>query len=155
MQSYFYLNMNHGYGQSSCSVGDTMESITKRRNLRFSLRLLFMLTLVFSLLQPVSSVWRRRRRRCGAVSCAWGGWSQWGGCNHPCGNAGTQSRGRGIARQASCGGGGCSGPSSETRGCNRFCYNGGSPRVAYCQCTEPFWNTCCQSREFISLGYII
>ena len=118
------------------------------------LRIVFLSFILSSLVDPTfSGWWGPGRRRCGRVNCSWGGWSQWGECNHPCGNAGTQSRSRGIARHPSCGGGGCSGPSSETRECNRGCYNGGSPLVAHCNCTEPFWNTCCQSREFISLGY--
>ena len=31
-------------------------------------------------------------------SCIWGGWSDWSGCNHPCGNSGTRVRTRGIIR---------------------------------------------------------
>ena len=118
------------------------------------LRTVFLSFIVIILMQSVFAInWPWARRRCSRKNCVWESWSNWGGCNHPCGTAGTQSRNRGISRHPSCGGSGCGGPSSETRDCNRFCYNGGSPRVAYCECTEPFWNTCCQSREFSSLGY--
>ena len=94
--------------------------------------------------------WRRSpwNRSCPRVNCAWGGWSAWGACNHLCGNAGTQSRSRGIARHASCGGSGCSGPSSQTRVCNRLCYNSGTPRPGHCDCPDEYWGTCCEKRKY-------
>ena len=95
--------------------------------------------------------WRRGRRGCDRVNCVWGVWSQWTSCSHPCGNAGTQDRSRGIARHPSCGGAGCSGPNSERKGCNRFCHNGGNPQPGYCSCQDRFWGTCCKYREYISL----
>ena len=91
----------------------------------------------------------RRRRSCSSVSCAWGGWSAWGACSDPCGSAGTQSRSRGIAKGAYCGGSSCSGPSSQTQDCNRFCYNGGTPQSGHCgNCTDEFWGTCCDKRKY-------
>ena len=89
-----------------------------------------------------------RSSSCSRVNCAWGGWSAWGVCNHPCGNAGTQSRSRGTSRGASCGGSSCSGPSSQTQDCNRFCYNGGTPRLGHCDCPDEFWGTCCNKCKY-------
>ena len=80
-------------------------------------------------------------------ACIWSDWSSWSSCNHPCGNAGTQSRRRGIARSSSCGGSGCSGPSSETRACNRLCYNSGTLRPEDCDCPDEYWGTCCDKRK--------
>ena len=91
---------------------------------------------------------RRRRGGCGPVNCVWGGWSAWGPCSHPCGNAGTQTRSRGVASGASCGGAGCSGPSSQTQACNRFCHNGGTAKSGYCDCPDAFWGNCCPNREY-------
>ena len=90
-------------------------------------------------------------RRCSRVNCAWAGWSGWGACNHLCGNAGIQSKSRVISRHASCGGSGCSGSDKKTQTCNRsvkFCNYNGTPQFAKCNCTDPFWSTCCEKREF-------
>ena len=114
--------------------------------------------MVCVLLVPGSAGWRRRRRGCGPVNCVWGGWSAWTPCNHPCGNAGTQTRSRGIAQHASCGGAGCHGPYTETVTCNRFCYNGGSPMSGFCTCTDEFTGTCCRNRKlslFLVLEVVI
>ncbi|XP_078680022.1 coadhesin-like [Branchiostoma floridae x Branchiostoma belcheri] len=74
------------------------------------------------LLTDESNAWfrRRRRRRC-VVNCVWGGWSAWSACSATCGNNGTQTRARGIAVNAACGGAACTGPSRETIACNRRC----------------------------------
>ena len=88
--------------------------------------------------------WGRRR----AVHCTWGGWSGWGGCNHPCGSSGTRARTRGIARGASCGGASCSGPSRQVQACNRFCHNGGTPQNGRCSCPAAFRGGCCQTSEY-------
>ncbi|XP_066279098.1 uncharacterized protein [Branchiostoma lanceolatum] len=94
-----------------------------------------------------SEGWRRRRRRRAQtpVNCAWGPWSSWGGCSAPCGNSGTRTRTRGVARHAQHGGAGCAGPSSQTEPCNRGCPNGGTPFASHCACQGDYWNTCCQS----------
>ncbi|CAH1262112.1 ADGRB2 [Branchiostoma lanceolatum] len=94
-----------------------------------------------------SEGWRRRRRRRAPtpVNCAWGPWGSWGGCSAPCGNSGTRTRARGVARHAQHGGAGCAGPSSQTEPCNRFCHNGGTPFASHCACEGDYWNTCCQS----------
>ena len=84
---------------------------------------------------------------CSLVNCTWGGWSAWAACSDPCGNAGWKSRSRGISRSRSCGGSRCSGPSSQTQACNRFCYNGGTPQPGHCDCTE-FWGTCCDKCKY-------
>ncbi|KAK2162033.1 hypothetical protein NP493_1547g00000 [Ridgeia piscesae] len=104
-------------------------------------RLLLGLWLILLVGQARGAWWSRSS--CSRVNCVWGGWRGWGACNHPCGNAGTQSRSRGVARSASCGGSGCSGPSSQTRACNRFCNNGGTLQSAYCECPDEYWDTCC------------
>ena len=85
---------------------------------------------------------------CTEVNCAWGGWSEYGECTDVCGSTGTQTRSRSISRQAKCDGSGCSGPSTETRKCNRLCYNGGTPQDGYCShCPDKFWGTCCEKRK--------
>ena len=48
-------------------------------------------------------------RRCKKVDCRWGAFSKWGKCSESCGATGVQSRRRGIAQQASCGGEKCKG----------------------------------------------
>ena len=110
----------------------------------------FLVALCIMMLCSGTEGWwrRRRRRRCSAVSCIWGGWSGWGGCNHPCGSSGTRARTRGIARGASCGGASCSGPSRQVQPCNRFCHNGGHPQNGYCSCSAAFRGTCCQTSEY-------
>ena len=109
---------------------------------------LILLILVGIISNKAEGFWRRRR--CGAVHCAWGQWSPWSGCSHLCGNAGVMTRNRGIARHPSCGGAGCSGPSSEAAACNRFCHNWGTPLpgTGICICPEEYWGTCCPSREY-------
>ncbi|XP_071955552.1 adhesion G protein-coupled receptor B1-like [Antedon mediterranea] len=61
---------------------------------------------------------RRRRRSCSPGNCQWNSWQAWSSCSITCGSGGIQSRSRTIRVHASCGGGGCSGPSYETRTCN-------------------------------------
>lgn len=88
------------------------------------------------------------RRICREIDCRWGGWSGWGVCNHPCGNAGVESRSRGIRRKSKCGGRSCSGPSTQTRPCNRFCDHGGTPQRGHCSnCPAEYWGTCCSYRK--------
>ena len=102
------------------------------------------------LVNPIASGgwWRRRDSSgCRARNCDWGGWSVWGNCNHPCGNAGTQSRSRSEATTAACGGAACSGGSTQSQACNRFCNNGGTPKSGYCGCPDVYWGTCCEYRE--------
>ncbi|KAI0235807.1 hypothetical protein LSAT2_013682, partial [Lamellibrachia satsuma] len=112
-------------------------------------RVLLVLWLMLLLVGQTTGGWLgSRSSSCSRVNCAWGGWSAWGTCNHPCGNAGTQSRGRGISRSRSCGGSGCSGPSSQTQDCNTFCYNGGTPQPGHCDCQDEFWDTCCDKRKY-------
>ena len=117
-------------------------------------RLLLVLSLILLLVGQTrgSSWWGRRRRgwssSCSRVNCVWRDWSGWRACNHPCGTAGTQSRSRGIAIGASCGGSSCSGPSSQTRACNRYCDNGGTPQSGHCDCPDEFWGTCCDKRKY-------
>ncbi|XP_078673839.1 uncharacterized protein LOC144912443 isoform X1 [Branchiostoma floridae x Branchiostoma belcheri] len=93
-----------------------------------------------------SNSWRRRRRRsCTAVNCRWGSWSSWSSCSRSCGPSGTQSRTRSIAVNAQCGGSGCSGSRTETRVCNRICYNNGYVSGSRCVCRSGYTGTCCQS----------
>ncbi|KAI0207552.1 hypothetical protein LSAT2_007820, partial [Lamellibrachia satsuma] len=92
-----------------------------------------------------------RSSSCSRVNCVWRDWSGWRACNHPCGTAGTQSRSRGIATGASCGGSSCSGPSNQTRACNRYCDNGGTPQFGHCDCPDEFWGTCCDKRHIYNV----
>ena len=107
-------------------------------------RLLLGLWLIILVGQTTGGWWSRS---CSRVDCAWHDWSAWGACDHPCGNAGTQRRSRGIARSQRCGGSGCSGPSSEAQDCNRFCDNSGTPQSGYCDCPAEYWDTCCDKRK--------
>ena len=87
----------------------------------------------------------RRGLFCREVHCRWGGWSSWGSCNHPCGNAGVATRSRGIARKMKCHGHSCSGPSLDARPCNRGCPHGGTAQNGYCSgCPRGFYGTCCE-----------
>ena len=63
--------------------------------------------------------WRRRRRRRCFRNCTPGSWKAWSTCTKPCGR-GTQSRTRGIAVNAQCGGT-CKVALKETRVCNTHC----------------------------------
>ena len=103
--------------------------------------------------------WRRRRRRrrrsCYARDCAVSGWTGWSQCSHPCGNGGTQTRGRAVTRGAACGGS-CPYALSETRSCNRdTCSNGGTPSWGHCSCPPGYSGTCCEGGNYIHLLYII
>ena len=91
-------------------------------------------------------------RSCSPVKCAWDNWSEWGDCNHPCGNAGTQSRSRSLRRGQFCGGAACSDYTTNSQACNRFCHNGGSPMEGYCTCPKDFSGTCCGKRKSHMLG---
>ena len=87
----------------------------------------------------------RRGFVCREVNCRWGGWSAWSSCNHPCGNAGVETRSRGIARKSKCDGKSCSGPSQDARPCNRGCPHGGTAQNGYCSdCPRGFYGTCCE-----------
>ena len=112
-------------------------------------RLLLVAFLLLLLVNPSAGGWWRRRRRsgCRPTHCAWGGWSDWGACSDPCGNAGTQTRSRSVATAKKCGGSDCAGSSRESKECNRFCHNGGTPRAGHCDCPDEFWGTCCGHRE--------
>ena len=84
---------------------------------------------------------------CKEVDCRWGDWSGWSACNHQCGNAGIETRNRGHSRNSKCGGSSCSGPSQDTRPCNRFCVHG-TPQDGYCSdCPAVYWGTCCDHRK--------
>ncbi|KAK2171455.1 hypothetical protein NP493_1058g00002 [Ridgeia piscesae] len=112
-----------------------------------SYQLMLLLAVSLLLVQLSESGWHRLRRRgCSPVNCEWNNWSEWGVCNHPCGSAGSQNRSRSVRRGSSCGGAGCTGGSTSSQACNRFCHNGGSPMEGYCTCPDVFWGTCCGER---------
>ena len=115
-------------------------------------KVIFGLIAIIALLRITEGIFWRRRR-CSARHCQWGGWSQWTSCTAVCGNSGTKTRHRGIAVHPDCGGSGCSGPSSQTVECNRFCYNGGTPQSTYCTCPDEYWGQCCGHRESQFLFY--
>ena len=52
------------------------------------------------------------------VDCSWGDWSEYSACSVTCGGAGTQTRTRSKAVEASGGGFDCAGPTEETTSCN-------------------------------------
>jgi len=52
------------------------------------------------------------------VDCSWGDWSEYSTCSVTCGGAGTQTRTRSKAVEASGGGFDCAGPTEETTSCN-------------------------------------
>ena len=52
------------------------------------------------------------------VDCSWGEWSEYSTCSVTCGGAGTQTRTRSKAVEASGGGFDCVGPTEETTSCN-------------------------------------
>ncbi|KAK2139493.1 hypothetical protein NP493_6387g00001 [Ridgeia piscesae] len=103
-------------------------------------RLLLGLWLIL-LVGQTRGVWWSRSS-CSPVNCVWSGWRGWGACNHPCGNAGIQSRSRSIYSGTSCGGS-CPGSYTQERACNRFCYNSGTQRSGHCDCPDEYWDTCC------------
>ena len=117
-----------------------------------SYQLLLLLAVSLLLVQLSSGVWRRKRRHCSPVNCVWNNWSEWGDCDHQCGNAGTQNRTRSVLRGPSCGGAACIGNTMSSQACNRFCHNGGIPMEGYCMCPEDFWGTCCGERKSLRLG---
>ena len=63
--------------------------------------------------------WRRRRRRCSAVSCRVSSWSSWSSCSRTCGS-GVKTRTRTKTRSASCGGT-CPYDFTDTKRCNSNC----------------------------------
>ena len=87
------------------------------------------------------------------INCLWETWSQWKSCTALCGTSGTKTRTRGIAEHAECDGSPCSGPSSQTVECNRFCYNGGTPQSTYCTCPDEYWGHCCNYRKYFCLNF--
>ena len=118
-----------------------------------SYQLLLLLAVSLLLVQLSESRARKGRRRrhrggrCSPVNCVWNNWSAWGACNRPCGHAGTQNRRRSVWRCPHCGGAECSGDTTSSQACNRFCHNGGSPMEGYCTCPEDFRGTCCGERK--------
>ncbi|XP_048588685.1 neurogenic locus notch homolog protein 1 [Nematostella vectensis] len=106
-----------------------------------------LLFLTITLPQECSSCFSRRRRTsppCQYRDCKVSGWSTWSSCNHRCGSAGIQTRTRSKTVQQQCGGS-CLYPLSESRSCNRYCYNGGTPQQGYCSCKPGFTGTCCHN----------
>jgi len=71
-------------------------------------------------------------------SCIWSNWSTWTGCSDKCGTKGVQRRSRFVYWRS------CSGPTADSRPCNRMCYNSGIPRAGYCDCAEDYWGKCCE-----------
>ncbi|XP_078681787.1 netrin receptor UNC5B-a-like [Branchiostoma floridae x Branchiostoma belcheri] len=98
--------------------------------------------------QPRHGFWADRRRRqqpvpVRPVDCVWSRWCSWTACSAPCGNSGRQTRTRFIAQLAANGGRDCFGSYEQTRSCNQFCYNGGSPVGGGCRCVPGYTGTCC------------
>ncbi|KAI8488008.1 hypothetical protein Bbelb_341260 [Branchiostoma belcheri] len=57
-------------------------------------------------------------------------WTSWSACSAPCGNSGTQTRTAVVFGTATA----C----YQTRPCNRFCHNGGTPLATSCSCPLEF-----------------
>ncbi|CAH1245436.1 SCUBE1 [Branchiostoma lanceolatum] len=110
-------------------------------------RFLLVFAIVVCLAQD-SQAWSRGRRRAPPpprpVHCVWV-WGGWSSCSAQCGNSGVMTRSRTITQHAAHGGSGCSGPSSETQPCNRFCHNGGTPAGSRCSCQPGYTGTCCST----------
>ncbi|KXJ05654.1 hypothetical protein AC249_AIPGENE20230 [Exaiptasia diaphana] len=90
--------------------------------------------------------WRRRRARrpaCHAHDCVLSEWSMWSHCSHVCGINEVQRRVRWKIEVESCGGT-CHHTLSETRSCNRHCFNGGTPLMGHCKCQDGFTGRCCE-----------
>ncbi|XP_078600149.1 uncharacterized protein LOC144875177 [Branchiostoma floridae x Branchiostoma japonicum] len=109
--------------------------------------LLVSLLTVFSEEHRHGLFWGHRRRQLPVhpVDCVWSTWYSWGPCTAPCGNSGLQTRTRFIAQHAANGGRECIGSSRESRPCNRFCNNGGTPAGAGCDCAPGYTGTCCST----------
>lgn len=69
--------------------------------------------------------------------CFVGEWSSWTSCTRFCGSAGERERRRLVK-------GACKPPNTQVEECNRFCYNGGSPRNQGCACRPTFGGRCCE-----------
>uniref|UniRef100_UPI000EF4EB44 coadhesin-like n=1 Tax=Ciona intestinalis TaxID=7719 RepID=UPI000EF4EB44 len=67
-----------------------------------------------------SSETRSCNAGCCSRSCRWGSWSVFSSCSRSCGG-GIQTKTRSVARSAYCGGSRCSGPATQSQGCNTQC----------------------------------
>ncbi|XP_070570806.1 uncharacterized protein [Ptychodera flava] len=92
--------------------------------------------------------WDRRRRRrspppCPTTHCQVSAWSSWSACSVPCGTSGTQTKHRTITQNPRCGGSAC--PTLiDSRSCNNpGCHGHGTPLSSSCNCTDEWWDTCC------------
>ena len=104
--------------------------------------------LLFMLLQANVEIGSTTDDRMLMPGCKWGGWSDWSSCDHLCGNAGEEVRSRSHSTEKEFGGSSCSGPSMETRPCNRFCDHSGTPQHGHCSnCPAVYWGTCCSNRK--------
>jgi len=70
-------------------------------------------------------------------------WNEWSVCSTACGLSGEQQRTRTKTKQEK-DNRVCSYPLEETRPCNRFCYNGGSPTSTGCTCQKGGSGQCCE-----------
>ena len=70
-------------------------------------------------------------------------WNEWSVCSTACGLSGEQQRTRTKTKQEK-DNRVCSYPLEETRPCNRFCYNGGSPTSIGCTCQKGGSGQCCE-----------
>ncbi|XP_078374550.1 properdin-like isoform X2 [Oculina patagonica] len=75
--------------------------------------------------------------------CGLDNWSVWSRCSLACGTLGTQTRTRKVIKAAVCGGL-CPYELKQVRGCNRYCYNGGTLGQTRCKCLPRYGGLCCQ-----------
>ena len=109
----------------------------------------FFLVLLFVILDRSEGWRRRRRRRCPVTNCDVSYWSSWSSCTAACGWGGTQWRSRSVTRGPSCGGS-CPYALSQSQGCNRFCYNGGTPQQSWCNCKIGYSGQCCKGGKHLA-----